>query len=50
MSVYFLMMVPPSPLMADAWVMTTCDTPASMAENEFSNLGIMPPWITPCST
>ena len=40
---HFLMMVPPSWWMAEAKVITTCETPASMAEKEFSNFGIMPP-------
>ena len=40
---FFLMMVPPSWWMAEAKVITTCETPASMAEKEFSNFGIIPP-------
>ena len=40
---YFRIRVPLVPLMADAKVITTSDTPAFNASKEFSNFGIMPP-------
>ena len=40
---YFRIRVPLFPLMADAKVITTSDTPAFNASKEFSNFGIMPP-------
>ena len=36
--------------MAEANVITTCETPASIAEKEFSSFGIIPPWMMPFST
>ena len=47
---YFFMIVPDFPSMAEAKVITTWDTPASIAENEFSSFGIIPPCITPSAT
>ena len=40
---YFLIRVPSLPLIADAKVIITSDTPAFIASKEFSSFGIIPP-------
>lgn len=45
-----VIVVPPIVCIKSARVITTFFTPAAMASNEFSNLGIIPPLITPSAT
>ena len=45
----FLSIVPLLLCIADALVITTRFTPASIARKAFSNFGIIPPCMTPCS-